>query len=212
MQSSAVKTCDRNKAIALLSLILGGTFLFQPFSELRFRGFDVDVCLKGISLPLLIVSAILSSISFPRKLVELASIITLVLGYVCLVGPLLLAKFNFLQNFAFHLLVSGALAFAITTTHKKTVELVASVIVLCGVVLLFQPNSLLQSLTLPIILANVLIVSIISPRKTMLERFWVSSIAVGLFFMCQPFWIGFYNSGFQILLGGTTGFVVISHR
>ena len=98
MQSSAVKTCDRNKAIALLSLILGGTFLFQPFPGLRFRGFDVDVCLKGISLPLLIVSAILSSISFPRKLVELASIITLVLGYVCLVGPLLLAKFNFLQN------------------------------------------------------------------------------------------------------------------
>jgi len=46
----------------------------------------------------------------------------------------------------------------------------------------------------------------------MLERFWVSSIAVGLFFMCQPFWIGFYNSGFQILLSGTTGFVVISHR
>ena len=108
--------------------------------------------------------------------------------------------------------MSGALAFAITTTRKKTFELFASVIVLCGLVLLFQPNPLLKSFALPIILANVLMVSIVSPRKTMLERFWVSSIAVGLFFMCQPFWMGFYNSGFQILLSGTTGFVVISHR
>ncbi|MEC9257854.1 MAG: hypothetical protein VX541_05120 [Candidatus Poribacteria bacterium] len=212
MKFRIIETFDCKKTIALFFLILGAAFLFQPFSELRLRGFDVDVCLKGISLVLLIISAILSSISCPRKLVELVSAITLVLGYVCLIGPPLLEKFSFLQSFAFHLLVSGTLAFAITTTRKKTFELFASVIVLCGLVLLFQPNSLLKSFALPIILANVLMVSIVSPRKTMLERFWVSSIAVGLFFMCQPFWMGFYNSGFQILLSGTTGFVVISHR
>ena len=202
MQFSAAETFDHKKTIAILSLILGSTFLFQPFSNL----------LKGISLPLLIISAILSVISFPRKPVEFVSAIALVLGYVCLLVTPLIAKFNFLQSFAFHLLVSGALAIAMTTTRKKTFELFTSAIVLCGVILLFQPNLLLKTFALPIILINVLMVSIVSPRKTTLERLWVFSIAVGLFFMCQPLWIEFYYSGFQILLGGTTGFVVISHR
>ena len=212
MQFRTMDTFDRKKKIALLLLIFGVVFLFQPFAELRFLGFDVVVFLKGFSFLLLIISAIVSSVSFSRKLVESISVTVLILGYVCLIFPPLLEDFVFFQSVAFHLLVSGSLAFSVTTNHKKTFELFAAIIVFCGLVLLFQSNSLLKSFALPIILTNVLMLSIVSPRKTMLERFWVSGIAVGLIFMCQPFWIGFYTSGFQILLSGTAGFVVISHR
>ena len=212
MQFRTMDTFDRKKKIAFLLLIFGVAFLFQPFSELRFLGFDVVVFLKGFSFLLLIISAIVSSVSFSRKLVESISATVLVLGYVCLIFPPLLENFSFFQSVAFHLLVSGSLAFSITTNHKRTFELFAAIIVSCGLVLLFQSNPLLKSFALPIILTNVLMLSIVSPRKTMLERFWVSSIAVGLFFMCQPFSMGFYTSGFQILLSGTAGFVVISHR
>ena len=121
MQFRTMDTFDRKKKIALLLLIFGVVFLFQPFAELRFLGFDVVVFLKGFSFLLLIISAIVSSVSFSRKLVESISAIVLVLGYVCLIFPPLLEKFSFFQSVAFHLLVSGSLAFSITTNHKKNI-------------------------------------------------------------------------------------------
>ena len=47
----------RNQLIAISALIVGLVFLYQPYS----------VLLRGVALPLLIISAILSSLSFSAK-------------------------------------------------------------------------------------------------------------------------------------------------
>jgi hypothetical protein len=44
------------------------------------------------------------------------------------------------------------------------------------------------------------------------ERFSIGLIALGLIALCQPFFMLFYQTGFQLLLTGLTGFIVAAHR
>jgi len=57
-----------------------------------------------------------------------------------------------------------------------------------------------------------IVLAIVSPRRLLIERLSIGAIAVGLVFLCQPFWLLLYQTGLQILLGGLTGFIVVALR
>lgn len=50
-----------------------------------------------------------------------------------------------------------------------------------------------------------------SRRRVFNERLALGMIIFGLFSLCQPFTIVLYRCGFQILIVGTLGFIIISH-
>ena len=77
---------------------------------------------------------------------------------------------------------------------------------------LFQLSLLLKDTALHLILAGMILVAIVSPRKVLIERMSLGGITLGLVFLCQPFWLLLYQTGFQILLGGLTAFIVVAHR
>ena len=195
----------RNQLIAVGALIVGLMFLYQPYS----------VLLRGIALPLLITSAILSALFFlAKRIIEIIAGLGLVAGFLCLYLPIP----PVLRGSAFHLLAASAIAFGMTTSlrgfvAKKIIESAAAVIVITGFVALYQSFSqLLQSSGLHLILTGIIVLAIVSPRKLLIERISISAIVLGLVFLCQPFAILLYQTGFQVLLGGLTGFIVIAHR
>lgn len=77
---------------------------------------------------------------------------------------------------------------------------------------LFQFSLLLKDSALHLMLAGMIVVAVVSPRKVLIERMSLGGITLGLVFLCQPFWILLYQTGFQILLGGLTAFIVVAHR
>jgi hypothetical protein len=111
MGSSSMKK-NRNQLIALATLIVGLVFLYQP----RY------ILLKGIALPLLSLSAILSSTSFSkRRIVEITAAVVLAAGFTFLYLPVSMESsiLSILHGSAFHLLFASAIAFGMTTHLKK---------------------------------------------------------------------------------------------
>lgn len=195
----------RNQLIAVGSLIVGLVFLYQPYS----------ILVRGIALPLLIISAILSSLSFSAKrVIEVLAGLGLIAGFSFLYLPLP----PILGGSAFHLLAASAIAFGMTIglrsdAARKIVEGTAAIIVVAGLVALYQFfSSHLQGSGLHLILTGVIVLAIVSPRKLLVERVSIGGIVLGLVFLCQPFAILLYQTGFQVLLGGLTGFIVVAHR
>lgn len=195
----------RNQLIAVGSLIVGLAFLYQPYS----------ILVRGIALPLLIISAILSALSFlEKRIIEVIAGLGLVAGFSFLYLPIP----PILGGSAFHLLAASAIAFGMTMglrgdAAKKIVESAAAIIVVTGLVALYQSFSeLLQGSGLHLILTGIIVLAIVSPRKVVVERVSIGGIVLGLVFLCQPFAILLYQTGFQVLLGGLTGFIVVAHR
>ena len=92
----------RNQLIAIGALIVGLVFLYQPYS----------VLLRGVALPLLIISAILSPIFFSEKrVIEIIAGLGLIAGFSFLYLPIP----PVLRSSAFHLLAASAIAFGMTT-------------------------------------------------------------------------------------------------
>ena len=77
---------------------------------------------------------------------------------------------------------------------------------------LFRLALLLKDSALHLMLAGMIVVAVVSPRKVLIERMSLGGITLGLVFLCQPFWLLLYQTGFQILLGGLTAFIVVAHR
>ena len=226
----------RNQLIAIITLIVGLVFLYQP---------DY-ILLKGIAFPLLVLSAILSGIFFSNKrIIEVIAGLGLIAGLASLYLPI----FPTLQSSAFNLLFASAIAFGITTNLKRSMPIVAVIIVIIGLAFLYYPYFFLFTVELPdkfdslnaledvigsegqnikqqlfqisrflhrtalsLMLTGLMVLAIVSPRKLLIERISISVIALGLVFLCQPFWILLYQTGFQILLGGLTAFIVVAHR
>lgn len=165
--------------------------------------------LKGISLPLLTVSSILSTTSFStRWLVEAIAGLGLIIG----VGFLYLDVPNFLRSSAFHLIFAGGIAFGLATRWRLQMAIVGGSILVIGFIFLFQPLNALRSTALQLILLGMILFAILFERKWWAERISVGAIAFGLIFLCQPFREVLYQTGFQILLGGLTGLVIVVHR
>ncbi len=195
----------RNQFIAFGALIIGLVFLYQPYS----------ILVRGIALPLLIISAILSSLYFSaNRSIEVIAGLGLIVGFSFLCFPMP----PVLRSSAFHLLAASAIAFGMATSSrgfaaKKIVESASVIIVITGLAALYQSfSSLLQSSGLHLILTGIIVLAIVSPRKLLIERVSIGGIVVGLVFLCQPFAILLYQTGFQVLLGGLTGFIVVAHR
>ena len=97
--------------------------------------------------------------------------------------------------------------------NKKTLSEIASiVIILIGIIFLYQPAGAIHTWALPILLVGVISWSIISPRKQFVERIAIGMIAFGIISLCQPKFMVLYKTGFHILLSGTVGFIVVGHR
>ena len=231
-----------NRIVALAALIVGLAFLYQP----RY------ILLKGVALPLLSLSAILSATSFSnRRFVEVIAAVGLVSGFIFLYLPVSKDApiLSILRGSAFHLLFASAVAFGMTTRLKRLAATVAAIIAIVGLVFLYQPYLFLFTLDIPeefysvrqledaiqteghqlkahlfqlflllkgsalhLMLAGIIVVAIVSPRKVLIERMSLGGITLGLVFLCQPFWILLYQTGFQVLLGGLTAFIVVAHR
>ena len=83
----------RNQLIAIGALIIGLAFLYQPSS----------VLLRGVALPLLIVSAILSALFFlEKRVIEIIAGLGLIAGFSFLYLPIS----PILRGSAFHLLAA----------------------------------------------------------------------------------------------------------
>ena len=103
----------RNQLIAISALIVGLAFLYQPYS----------VLLRGIALPLLIISAILSALFFSEKrVIEIIAGLGLIAGFLFLYLPIP----PVLRGSAFHLLSASAIAFGMTTGLRGFAEIVAT--------------------------------------------------------------------------------------
>lgn len=53
---------------------------------------------------------------------------------------------------------------------------------------------------------------ITSPKNRFSEWLCIGMIAFGMFSLCQPFTITLYRCGFQTILTGTLGFIIVSHK
>ena len=188
-----------HQIIAIITFVFGFGFLYQPYS----------VLLKGIALPLLTVSSILSAKSFStRWIVEIIA----GLGVIAGVSFLYLNVPSYLRDSTFHLISASAIAYSMTTRWRRQMAILGGSILIIGVVFLYQPLGSLRSTALYLILLGMTLFAILSRRKWWVERISIGAIAFGLIFLCQPFQEVFYQTGFQILLGGLTGFVIVVHR
>jgi len=95
--------------------------------------------------------------------------------------------------------------------QKSLFEIISIVVILIGIIFLYQPTGMLHTWALPILLAGMISWSIISPRKQLVERIAIGMIAFGIIFLCQPKFMILYRTGFHILLAGTVGFIVVGH-
>lgn len=53
---------------------------------------------------------------------------------------------------------------------------------------------------------------IISNKNRFSEWLCIGMIAFGMFSLCQPFAMTLYRCGFQTILVGTVGFIIVSHK
>ena len=192
-------TSIRSQLIVVLTLTIGLAFLYQPTS----------ILLKGIALPLLTISSILSATSFSNKWsVEIIAGLGLLTGLVFLYLPVS----EVLRTSAFHLIFASAIAFGMTTRFRRSMAILGAIVLIVGVASLYQPYTPLQRTALYLILLGMTLYAILSPQNWWIERVSIGAIAFGLIFLCQPFQQVLYQTGFQILLGGLTGFVIVAHR
>lgn len=190
---------SRHQIIAIISFVLGLLFLYQPNSVLA----------KGVALPLLTIASILSASCFsPKWVVEIVAGLGLIAGLVVL----FLNVTGVLRDSAFHLIFASAIAFSMTTRWREQVAILGGTILVVGFVFLYQPIGFLRSTALYLIILGMTMFAILVKQKSWVERISISAIACGLIFLCQPFREVLYHTGFQILLGGLTGFVIVTHR
>jgi len=197
----------------LILFISGVVLLFQP----------KVAWLRGVSFPCLLVAVLMLTSALDRaqplgwRVIEILSGIGLLVGLACLL-------ISDLRRYSMQILATSALAFGISTIYLRATAILGGLISAVGLFLLlplplliFQESPLdrgnpLRPFALPLILTGVLLFSLSSSRKVLVERLALGGIFSGLFFLCQPFWEGFYQVGFQILLSGLVGFITISHR
>ncbi len=216
-----MSTQKRNQILTTTFLVIGFVFLYNSLdniSSLPKVFSQIDVLLKGIAFIALSVAAILASISFQNKLhVLLSSLFGLVIGFSFLYLP----TPSLLSGSAFHILFSSAIAFGMTTTAKRIAAAVSLVVVCLGIGFLYlttfellnqTTSELLNNSALYLIIPGMIVFALVYSKKVICERISIMLIALGLISLCQPFFIVFYQTGFQLLLGGLTGFIVVAHR
>ena len=182
------------EVIAAVGLVSGFIFLYLPVSK------DAPILsiLRGSAFHLLFASAVAFGMTtrLKRLTATVAAIIAIV-GLVFLYQPYL---FLFTLDIPEEFYSVRQLEDAIQTEgHQLKAHL-------------FQLSLLLKDSALHLMLAGMIVVAIVSPRKVLIERMSLGGITLGLVFLCQPFWILLYQTGFQILLGGLTAFIVVAHR
>jgi hypothetical protein len=199
----------------LVLFVVGWVFLFQPLFQ------SPIILLRGFAFPCLIVSVLMliSCIDSPLvfRFIFGVSIVGITACLVCLFLPTQ-------RTYSIHLLAVSALTLGISTPFRRITTALGAILSATGLVfllplplLIYQSEPLARSnqlrpFALPLILTGFFLFSLSSSRKILVERLALGGIASGLIFLCQPFWEGFYQAGFQILLSGLVGFITISHR
>ena len=127
----------RNQLIAIGFFVVGTVFLYiEGISLLPAIMTQNSVLLKGISLVLLSIAAILGGIAFENKQrIVIISGIGLVIG----LGFLYLPIPSILQGSAFHILFACAIAFGMTTTAKRISTIGSALLACVGIIFLYQP-------------------------------------------------------------------------
>ena len=127
----------RNQLIAIGFFVVGTVFLYiEGISLLPAIMTQNSVLLKGISLVLLSIAAILGGIAFENKQrIVIISGIGLVIG----LGFLYLPIPSILRGSAFHILFASAIAFGMTTTAKRVSTIGSALLVCVGIIFLYQP-------------------------------------------------------------------------
>ena len=182
------------EVIAAVGLVSGFIFLYLPVSKET----PILSILRGSAFHLLFASAVAFGMTtrLKRLAATVAAIIAIV-GLVFLYQPYL---FLFTLDIPEEFYSLRQLEDAIRTEgHQLKAHL-------------FQLFLLLKDSALHLMLAGTIVVAIVSPRKVLIERMSLGGITLGLVFLCQPFWILLYQTGFQVLLGGLTAFIVVAHR
>ena len=194
----------------LVLFVVGWVFLFQPLFQ------SPIILLRGFAFPCLIVSVLMWISCIDSPLV-FRFIVGITAGLVCLSLPTQ-------RTYSIHLLAVSALTLGISTPFRRITTALGAILSATGLVfllplplLIYQSEPLARSnqlrpFALPLILTGFFLFSLSSSRKILVERLALGGIASGLIFLCQPFWEGFYQAGFQILLSGLVGFITISHR
>lgn len=182
------------EGIAAIGLGAGFIFLYLPVSK------DTPILstLHGSAFHLLFASAIAFGMTTRlKKAAAIAAAIIAIIGLVFLYQPYV---FLFTLDMPEEFYSLRQLEDAIRNEGHQLKER------------LFQFSLLLKDSALHLMLAGMIVVAIVSPRKVLIERMSLGGITLGLVFLCQPFWILLYQTGFQILLGGLTAFIVVAHR
>ena len=127
----------RNQLIAIGFFVAGTVFLYvEGLSLLPAIMTQNSVLLKGTSLVLLSIAAILGGVAFVNKRrIAIISGIGLVIGF----GFLYLPLPSVLRGSAFHILFACAIAFGMTTTVKRTAAIGSACLVCIGLAFLYQP-------------------------------------------------------------------------
>ena len=182
------------EVIAAVGLFTGFIFLYLPDSKEP----SILSILHGSAFHLLFASAIAFGMTTRvKRLAGITAAIVAIVGLVFLYQPYL---FLFTLDLPEEFNSIRQLEDAIRNEGNQLKEH------------LFQLSLLLKDTALHLILAGMIVVAIVSPRKVFIERMSLGGITLGLVFLCQPFWILLYQTGFQILLGGLTAFIVVAHR
>lgn len=182
------------EGIAAIGLGAGFIFLYLPVSKET----PILSILHGSAFHLLFASAVAFGMTTRlKKLAAIAAAAIAVIGLVFLYQPYL---FLFTLDMPEEFYSLRQLEDAIRNEGHQLKEH------------LFQLSLLLKDSALHLMLAGMIVVAIVSPRKVLIERMSLGGITLGLVFLCQPFWLLLYQTGFQILLGGLTAFIVVAHR
>lgn len=203
----------RNQILTIIGLFLGLFLLYFDISKFLNNSIEynqLDILLKGISFVVLCISTILMSVVFKNKLAtNILSSIGLLLGLIFLFLPVS----PVFRSSSFHLLFCFSISFGISTNIAKLPIFIALLSIIFGTFFLYlNPLLDLSIPTLHLLLPGMILFCIISSKITLCERLSIGLIVLGLVSLCQPFVILFYQTGFQLLLTGLTGFIVVGHR
>lgn len=204
---------NRNKLLTIIGLLFGLFFLYFELNKF-FNNSDtfsqIDILLKGIAFILLCISTILMSVAFENRIyVNIISSIGLLIGIVFLIFPVS----QVFRSSSFHLLFCFSIPFAISTKSNRITTIISILCIILGTFFLYlNPLLDLDIPTLHILLPGMILFCIIFTKIAWCERLSIGLIVLGLISLCQPFLILFYQTGFQLLLVGLTGFIVVAHR
>lgn len=184
--------------LTILLLLVGVVLLYQPRYHL----------LHGVAFACLLIGApILLTLSIRASLA--LGVVTCVAGIVFLFWP----AQTLLRGSATSLLLMGSLLLPAACLWKRPVGWVGLAVMLIGGIALYGAMGQgMQERALVLLLAGTLAFSIALPDIRWVERSALGLIVAGLAFLCQPFVLALYQSGFQVLIAGTTAFIVVSHR